>query len=239
MRSALIIAPARRPCGGGRRRPARSGRRRCPPPTRRGRRWRPVGSAGDGSCRRRARPSPSAPARAPASASTPARRGEARGHDQGRPRDHLAGGQPDAGEPVAGHLERRYLARRPSGRRGRPAARARSVGRLRRRCAGRTSTSSLSCRHSSAWCTAHRSGRQDADRLVAHLPAVAVRAVQDVAAPTARPRPGRSGSSSTRPVATSSRRAAHLPPVRRGSPGTPSSSRRARRRPRPLTTSPP
>ena len=55
----------------------------------------------------------------------------------------------------------------------------------------------------------HRARRrgQDADRPVAHLPAVAVRAVQDVAAPARGARPGTSGSSSTRPVATSTRRA--------------------------------
>ena len=122
--------------------------------------------------------------------------------------------QPHAGEPPSVGSPRPTTS--PGDHRGCP-ERGQLLAPRRRsgpaRCAGRGRRRRVHCRNSSAWCTAIGAGGQHADRLVAHLPAVAVRAVQDVAAPALRAGPGTSGSSSTRPVATSSRRARTGRPV--------------------------
>ena len=103
--------------------------------------------------------------------------------------------------------------------RGRRAARARRR-RARGRCAGRASRRRSSCRHISAWCTRHRAGREDADRAGRAPPSRGSRGSAARRGPTARPRPGTSGSSSTSPVVTSSRRAATAPAVGQADAGT-------------------
>ena len=180
-RSALIIAPARSPRRGrrddlGRRSvtlPAtqtpgtavpRSGRRGCRCRTRRRHLDGSTGSRPSGarkSARGRSRgettTSASRATTSPSASRTPV---------SGRPR------------PPASHR-----AVDDRGCRGRRAARASSSVGRRARWWRNSVTSSLHCRNSSAWCTRHPAGGQHADRLVAHLPAVAVRAVQHVAAP--------------------------------------------------------
>ena len=97
------------------------------------------------------------------------------------PRDHPAVGQLDAGQPVVLDHQPRDLAARRSARRVPPAARARP--RSGRSVWAKKTTSSDHCRTSSACPTDAGQGAQHAERLVADLPAVAVRAVQEVPAP--------------------------------------------------------
>ena len=233
IRSALIAAAARQPGRGGRRSPAPRRSATLPATQTPGTVVAPVGSAGD-----------VAADHVPAHLQLDRLQAERRQHvgAGGEPRRHhqRAAARPPARRPAARRSAGRRstssagdLARRPRRCRGRPAARAPRPA-ARGRCAGRASrrrstaaTAAPGARPSARWPGRRSPGRAPPSR--GSTGSAARRG------PTARPRPGTSGSSSTSPVVTSSRRARTVAAVGQGRRRNPSSSRRSAASTRPVT----
>ena len=145
--------------------------------------------------------------------------------------------QPDPGQRVVVDLQRRRPRRRRRRCRGRPSCSASSRVRRRAACAG-TAARRAPLPPQQRLVHRHRPGGQDADPPVADLPAVAVRAVQHVAAP-ALGQAGHVGQLVDEPGGHQQPPRPHAAAVVQRRPGTPSPSPRRRDRPAPATTSPP
>ena len=236
-RSALIAAPA--PSGRPRRTPTTCARHVgdvARHPHARARRWRRSGRPGR-RCRRRTVASPARPPRGPSASSTPARAMN-RGATTTR---RAATTSPEASRtPVSrssvdlqpgdlavdhGDARARRAARPP------PSASAGPVCRKKRHVVAQLPEQQRLVH-------GQRPGGEDADRLVADLPAVAVRAVQHVAAP-ALGQPGHVGQLVDQPGGDQQPAGPHRAGRRRASPEAAVVLAPRRRSTRPATTSPP